>query len=128
MPCVCHNVIVNKPHEVGWNQRILDAYHRIRSSVVETPVEDVPDLVPKHSLRLLFKMENLQQTGSFKLRGATNKILSLTPQQARNGVIAASNGNHGLGVAAAAKHVGIRAMFSDWLATTTFYASCMGMK
>ena len=100
---------MNNAQEAGWNQRILDAHHRIRSSVVETAVQDVSDLVPEHSLRLLFKMENLQQTGSFKLRGATNKILSLTPQQARNGVIAASNGNHGLGVAAAAKRAGIRA-------------------
>jgi threonine dehydratase len=56
-----------------------------------------------------FKLENLQQTGSFKLRGATNKILCLTPEQAACGVIAASNGNHGLGVAAAAQRAGIAA-------------------
>ena len=58
---------------------------------------------------LFFKLENLQQTGSFKLRGASNKILSLTPAEAAQGVIAASNGNHGLGVAAAAKRAGIAA-------------------
>jgi threonine dehydratase len=60
-------------------------------------------------VRLLFKREDLQRTGSFKLRGATNKILSLTPSQAAAGVIAASNGNHGLGVAHAAKSAGIAA-------------------
>ena len=60
-------------------------------------------------VRLLFKMENLQETGSFKLRGATNKILSLTREQASTGVIAASNGNHGMGVAAAAERIGIDA-------------------
>jgi threonine dehydratase len=54
-------------------------------------------------------MENLQETGSFKLRGATNKILSLSTAQAQAGVVAASNGNHGLGVAAAAKRAGVAA-------------------
>ena len=64
---------------------------------------------PERAVRLFFKMENLQDTGSFKLRGATNKIMSLTPKQACQGVIAASNGNHGLGVAAAAQRAGIQA-------------------
>ena len=58
---------------------------------------------------VFFKLENLQKTGSFKLRGASNKILSLSPEQAAQGVIAASNGNHGLGVAAAARETGIAA-------------------
>jgi threonine dehydratase len=57
----------------------------------------------------LLKREDLQHTGSFKLRGATNKILSLTPNHAAAGVIAASNGNHGLGVAEAARRAGIAA-------------------
>ncbi len=90
-------------------QLVLDAYSRIRSHVLETPVEDVSDLFPETGTRVLFKMENLQETGSFKLRGASNKILSLTREQAIAGVIAASNGNHGLGVAAAAKKAGIAA-------------------
>ena len=92
-----------------WGQRVLNAHDRIRSAIRETPLEDMSELVADGSVRLLFKMENLQETGSFKLRGATNKVLSLTPQQASDGVIAASNGNHGLGVAAAAKRTGIRA-------------------
>jgi threonine dehydratase len=100
---------MHRPAQDHWGQRVLDAYTRIRSSVLQTPVEEIPELVPDQSVRLLFKMENLQETGSFKLRGATNKILSLTPQQAYDGVIAASNGNHGLGVAAAARRTGIRA-------------------
>src|SRR5437588_4535413 len=90
-------------------QRVVDAHTPIRSSVLQTLIEEMPELAPDKSVRLLFKMENLQETGSFKLRGATNKILSLTPQQAADGVIAASNGNHGLGVAAAARRTGIRA-------------------
>ena len=55
------------------------------------------------------KLEHLQHTGSFKFRGACNKIALLTPEQAATGVITASNGNHGLGVAAAARARGIAA-------------------
>lgn len=88
---------------------ISAAYGRIRVSVVETPVEDVSDLFPQTRTRAYFKMENLQDTGSFKLRGATNKILGLSKLQAEAGVIAASNGNHGLGVAEAARRADISA-------------------
>jgi threonine dehydratase len=94
---------------ISLNRQVVEAEARIRSSVTETPLELVSELVPNLPVRLLFKLENLQETGSFKLRGATNKILSLTPAQVADGVIAASNGNHGLGVAAAAKRVGIAA-------------------
>src|SRR3989442_5070559 len=94
---------MNSAHEMA--QLVLDAHERIRSSVVETPLELIPGLTPGLPVRVLFKLENLQRTGSFKLRGATNKILSLSPQQAQDGVIATSNGNHGLGVAAAAQAV-----------------------
>ncbi|HET7872293.1 MAG TPA: threonine/serine dehydratase [Terriglobales bacterium] len=90
-------------------QLVLAAHSRIHDSIVETPLEEVSGLFPKASAHILLKLENLQETGSFKLRGATNKILSLTPAQAAAGVIAASNGNHGLGVAAAAKRAGISA-------------------
>lgn len=66
-------------------------------------------MFPGTSARVFFKMENLQRTGSFKLRGATNKILLLSKSHAAAGVIAASNGNHGLAVAAAARQAGIAA-------------------
>jgi threonine dehydratase len=88
---------------------VAAAAERIRSFVTETPLEAVPELLPGHSARLFFKLENLQQTGSFKLRGASNKILSLHRDQAARGVIAASNGNHGLGVAAASQRAGLAA-------------------
>jgi threonine dehydratase len=55
------------------------------------------------------KLEHLQQTGSFKFRGASNRIALLTPEQSARGVVTASNGNHGLGVAAAAQARGIAA-------------------
>lgn len=89
--------------------QVTEAADRIRSAVVETPVEQIEGLVPAGGVELFFKLENMQQTGSFKLRGASNKVLSLSPSQAAQGVIAASNGNHGLGVAAAAKAAGIKA-------------------
>ena len=88
---------------------VLAADERIRPFVLETPLEPVSDLFPGTRANLFFKREDLQQTGSFKLRGATNKILSLDTSETAKGVIAASNGNHGLGVAAAAKRAGIAA-------------------
>src|SRR5215469_635636 len=88
---------------------ILQAYERIKSVVLKTPLEPIPDLLPAYRGQLFFKMENLQHTGSFKLRGASNKVLSLTAEQAAKGVIAASNGNHGLAVAAASSRLGIPA-------------------
>jgi len=86
---------------------VAAAYQRIRPSVRETPVEESPALGGSASVYL--KLEHLQHTGSFKFRGACHKIARLTPGQAASGVVAASNGNHGLGVAAAARARGIAA-------------------
>lgn len=58
---------------------------------------------------MFLKLEHLQLTGSFKFRGATNKISQLSPYEAEAGIVTASNGNHGLAVAAAAKTRGVRA-------------------
>jgi threonine dehydratase len=89
-----------------WSDAIAAAYRRIAHVVRETPV-DRSSLAPEVDLYL--KLEHLQHTGSFKFRGASHRIALLTPEQARAGVIAASNGNHGLGVAAAARARGIAA-------------------
>jgi threonine dehydratase len=59
--------------------------------------------------QVYLKLENLQKTGSFKLRGAANKVLSLSAEQSARGVVTSSSGNHGLGVATAAQHRGIDA-------------------
>ncbi len=59
--------------------------------------------------RVFFKLDNLQMTGSFKERGALNKLLLLSPDEHKNGVIAASAGNHGLAVAFHAQRLGIPA-------------------
>ena len=82
---------------------ILAAYDRIAPLVRQTPLE--------HSAELgaFLKLEHLQHTGSFKFRGASNKIALLTAEQAAAGVVTASNGNHGLGVAAASQARGIAA-------------------
>ena len=93
----------------NWSQSVLAAHRRIRPHVERTPVEEISDLVADGLSHVWAKREDLQQTGSFKLRGATNRILQLTPYEKSAGVVAASNGNHGLGVAAASKRVGISA-------------------
>jgi len=85
-------------------ERILAAYQRIAPYVRETPLEECA-----LGRGVFLKLEHLQHTGSFKFRGASNKIAMLTPEQAAAGVITASNGNHGLGVAAAARARGIAA-------------------
>jgi threonine dehydratase len=69
----------------------------------ETPVVAVP------ALGVVFKLESLQVTGSFKARGAWRRLAALTAGQRARGVVAASAGNHGLGVAHAAGHLGIAA-------------------
>src|SRR5271165_935111 len=86
------------------------ACNRIYGLVRQTPVARLsPDSRVPASARVYAKLEQLQVTGSFKLRGATNKILGLSPQAAAAGVVTSSTGNHGLGVAAAAKFRGIDA-------------------
>jgi threonine dehydratase len=82
---------------------IHSAWERIAPYVRETPLEQAS------ACGALLKLEHLQHTGSFKFRGASNKIALLTPAQAAAGVVTASNGNHGLGVAAAALARGISA-------------------
>jgi threonine dehydratase len=61
---------------------------------------------------VFFKCENMQRTGSFKFRGATNKILSLTEEERRRGVVAFSSGNHAQAVALASREAGVRAVIA----------------
>jgi threonine dehydratase len=90
-------------------QDIIEAESRIRPLARETPVDHSLHLSRLGDAGVYLKLEHLQLTGSFKLRGATNKILSLDDGQLRRGVIAASNGNHGMGVCYAARHAGTAA-------------------
>ena len=73
----------------------LLAEDRIRSHIRETPLEHSPFLSRKTEASVFLKLENLQLTGSFKLRGAMNKILSLSPEVRGRGAVTASSGNHG---------------------------------
>lgn len=90
-------------------QTIIEAEARIRRLARETPVDHSLYLSRLGNASVYLKLEHLQHTGSFKLRGATNKILSLNEKQLRRGVIAASTGNHGMGVCYAARHAGTQA-------------------
>lgn len=82
------------------------AAERIRPYVRRTPVERSPVLAAAAGGDVWLKLENQQITGSFKLRGAINKLLSLAPAVRARGVVAASSGNHGLAVAHGAAVLG----------------------
>lgn len=94
---------------MNWNNEILAAEQRIRPHVLETPLERSHYLSQGGAAEVYLKLEHLQHTGSFKLRGAMNKLLSLTPEQLGRGVIAASTGNHGMAVSYAAGKLGAKA-------------------
>ncbi len=83
------------------------AAERLRGHVRETPVDGSPELDRRSGARVHLKLENIQHTGSFKLRGAMNKVLSLGANDRAGGVVAASTGNHGAGVAYACREAGI---------------------
>ena len=89
---------------------IRTAAKRIDGVAVKTPFAYAPLLSSLCEADIFVKKENLQITGAFKLRGAFNKIASLSDEQRAQGVIAASAGNHAQGVAFAAKHFGIKAL------------------
>ncbi|CAB3627676.1 threonine ammonia-lyase [Achromobacter pestifer] len=77
---------------------------------IETPLLESPYLNQQYGGRLLVKAENLQVTGSFKLRGAANRMRVLTDEERRRGIVARSSGNHGLAVAYCAGLMGISAV------------------
>ena len=90
----------------GLPQAVLAAEARIRPYVLRTPLEPSLALSRATGASVLIKFENLQRTGSFKLRGALNKLLSLSEEDRARGIVTASSGNHGLAVAHAARAVG----------------------
>jgi threonine dehydratase len=91
---------------------IRSAADRLRGLAVETPLIESPALNERYGARILFKPEVLQRTGSFKFRGAYNKISSLSEEERRRGVVAFSSGNHAQGVAASAALFGIDALIA----------------
>ena len=83
-------------------REVKAAAERIAPHVRETWLEHSPHFSAATGAKVYFKMENLQHTGSFKARGALNKVLSLSPEELSRGVVAASTGNHGAAAAYAA--------------------------
>lgn len=85
---------------------ITVAAQRLRGVAVRTPLLEAPSLNAELGGRILVKAEVLQRTGSFKFRGAYNRISQLSPDEKRRGVIAFSSGNHAQGVSDAAQMMG----------------------
>jgi threonine dehydratase len=91
----------------GILREVISAESRIRPYIRETYLENSPILSEKAGASVYCKLENLQYTGAFKVRGALNKLLFLTEQEKKNGVVAASTGNHGAAVAYALKKINL---------------------
>jgi len=85
------------------------AARRLNGVAVRTPLINAPVLDEAVGARVFLKVETLQRTGSFKFRGAYNKISSIPSERRTAGVVAYSSGNHAQGVAAAARLLGMRA-------------------
>lgn len=88
---------------------VKSAQQRLKGVTKHTPFSYAPNLSSIAGAEIYLKNENLQNTGAFKIRGAFNKISTLTDAEKANGVIAASAGNHAQGVAFSAAHFGIKA-------------------
>lgn len=88
---------------------VATARERTRGEVVRTPLVRAPEIPGSRGEPVYLKLENLQLTGAFKIRGALNKIASLSAEERARGVVAASAGNHAQGVAWAARRFGIPA-------------------
>jgi len=84
------------------------ASQRIEPHVRNTPLDFSPYFSEQTGANVYLKLENLQHTGSFKLRGAFNKLLSMSDAQRNRGCVAASSGNHGAAVAYALSKLGVR--------------------
>ena len=91
-------------------ERIYKAKERIKDIISDTPFSYAPHLSDISGCETYLKKENLQVTGAFKIRGAYNKIASLTDDERKCGVVAASAGNHAQGVALSAEKFGIKAI------------------
>jgi len=89
---------------------VLAAEHLVRPYVWSTPLAHSHDLSCLSGGHVYLKLECWQRTGSFKVRGALSRLARLTPEERAKGVVTASAGNHGLGVAFAAQAIGLRSV------------------
>jgi threonine dehydratase len=92
------------------SEDILQAHKRIAGYIRGTPTFHLPHYRPDSEGEIVYKLENLQVTGSFKIRGAANKLLKMVETARGTGVLAVSTGNHGRAVAYMASRLGIRAV------------------
>jgi len=83
---------------------------RLEGHAVRTPILESPALNARLGLRVLIKPETLQRVGAFKFRGAYNRLVQMSPDERRRGVVAFSSGNHAQGVALAAQLLGMPAL------------------
>ena len=93
---------------LDFSKIVYESTERIRPFIRKTYFTYSPAFSNITSADVRFKMENLQVTGSFKVRGAVNKLLSLNREQRRKGVVSASTGNHGAAVAYAAQEINVK--------------------
>jgi threo-3-hydroxy-L-aspartate ammonia-lyase len=101
---------VSGPSELPLRFADISAAHeRLRTVATRTPVLRVAELDSRAGNSLFIKCENLQRVGSFKFRGAYNRLAQLTADERRRGVVAFSSGNHAAGVALAAKLLDVQA-------------------
>jgi threonine dehydratase len=106
---------------------INDAAKLLDGVIKKTPSISAGWIEKKYGVDVTFKCENLQRAGSFKIRGAYNRIARLSPAERSNGVVAASAGNHAQGVALAAQILGIKAtIFMPEGATLPKYQATVG--
>ncbi|MBL4826701.1 MAG: threonine ammonia-lyase, biosynthetic [Spongiibacteraceae bacterium] len=91
----------------SYIKKILAA--RVYDIAIETPIDEAPLLSDRFDNRILLKREDLQPVFSFKCRGAYNKMINLSSDELKRGVIAASAGNHAQGLALAAMKMGVKA-------------------
>ena len=91
---------------------IREARERIATRIHRTPVITSRQFNDVAGREVFFKCENFQRAGSFKIRGATNRIQSLTPEEKRQGIVAFSSGNHAQAVALAGREADVRALIA----------------
>lgn len=90
-------------------EKIEEAHHKIKGFIRKTPLIHSAYLSELCNNNVYLKLENLQLTNAFKIRGALNRMLKLSSEEKSRGVITASSGNHAQGIALAAQHLGVSA-------------------
>jgi len=97
-----------KSRIMNVKKEAVEAEKRIRQFIRETPVEYSPYLSQQGSCMVFLKLENIQLTGSFKLRGTMNKLLSLNRKEKKRSIVTVSSGNHGIAFAYLCERFGFK--------------------